>query len=261
MIILANLNLIITKYCNFNCRHCMRGDSQNQDISDKTLNNIFKPNTVILHLELNGGEVFSKPDLLRKIINIIIANRVLVLEVSIPTNGTLFTEEILGIINRLNSYVIFCNIIRGYSKKVGVNIDLSKDEYHYWELKRFFETNISLYKYYLSNIKRLISSKYFSGYKTYRKLVNIGRAKNINHNKVEYVIPDIYYYCSEDKTFINYLEIDEMGNVISKLGLVNVNDFDINSIIREAGTPCFSLKEFNDAYHNFAFDDRSEILK
>ena len=89
--ILANLNLMITKNCNFKCRQCLRGDSENLDISNDTLNNIFRPNTVIFHLELNGGEVFSKPDLLRNIIDIIIKNRVLILEVSIPTNGSLIT--------------------------------------------------------------------------------------------------------------------------------------------------------------------------
>lgn len=259
--ILANLNLMITKNCNFKCRHCLRGDSENLDISSDTLNNIFRPKTVIFHLELNGGEVFSKPDLLRNIIDIIIKNRVLVLEVSIPTNGTLFTEEILSIIDRLNSYVIFCNTIRGFSKRIGVNIDLSKDDYHLWELKRFFETNSKLYEYYVSNINRLRRSKYFAGYKNYRVLQNLGRAMYIKQKKVEHLVPNIYYLDIDNKTFISYLEIDYMGNIITNIGLVNINSFDINSIIRQVGIPCFSLEEFNKAYNNYLTDERNEVLK
>lgn len=59
---ILNLNLMITRNCNISCKHCLRGDAENESISDEVLKVIFKPGTVIQHLQLNGGEVFSRPD-------------------------------------------------------------------------------------------------------------------------------------------------------------------------------------------------------
>ena len=94
MIMMVNLNLIVTRNCNLKCAHCLRGDSVNEDISDVVLNEILKPKTIIQLLQLNGGEVFSRPEVLKKVIDIIIKNKVLINTVVIPSNGTLFTPEI-----------------------------------------------------------------------------------------------------------------------------------------------------------------------
>ena len=83
----------------------------------------------------------------------------------------------------------------------------------------------------------------------------------IKQKKVEHLVPDIYYLDIDNKTFISYLEIDYMGNIITNIDLVNINSFDINSVIRQVGIPCFSLEEFNKAYNNYLTDERNEVLK
>ena len=53
---IETLNLEITRRCTLECEHCFRGDSQNSNISEETLKNIFNNVKKIDRLVITGGE-------------------------------------------------------------------------------------------------------------------------------------------------------------------------------------------------------------
>lgn len=52
------LCLEITRRCNLECAHCLRGNSEFKDMSDEILNNIFSDISSIHELDLGGGNHF-----------------------------------------------------------------------------------------------------------------------------------------------------------------------------------------------------------
>lgn len=57
--------LEVTRKCNMNCAHCMRGDSQNVDIETEVIEQLFKQADSIKHLGLTGGEPSLAPYVLK----------------------------------------------------------------------------------------------------------------------------------------------------------------------------------------------------
>ena len=54
--IVQNLSLELTRKCNLNCRHCMRGESQNLTMDDEVIERIFKDINGVYSLQFGGGE-------------------------------------------------------------------------------------------------------------------------------------------------------------------------------------------------------------
>lgn len=211
MLIIVNLNLMVTRNCNFRCAHCLRGESANESISDEVLEKIFQKGTVIQLLELNGGEVFSQPQILKKIIDTIIKNRVLISHVNIPTNGTLYSPIIAKELDRLNNYIIMCDILSGLRpNSINIEVDISKDPYHMSEIKRIEKSDPELYKKYMINMGALLSSKYFSGPRIYPKLIKTGRAKKLPEATTA---PSSYpmYYFENHTPFGSILQVNTVG--------------------------------------------------
>ena len=66
--------LLLTDYCNLNCRYCYRGEIQNKkkmtwDIAQKTLD--IADSSKKISIQLSGGEPALEPDLINKIGNYI----------------------------------------------------------------------------------------------------------------------------------------------------------------------------------------------
>lgn len=268
---LINLNLMLTRNCNFNCAHCLRGEAANEVISKDVLNAIFKPGIAIQNLQLNGGEVFSRPDILSLVIDTIIQNRVMVNNVNIPTNGTLYTESIEKELDRLNKYVATCNLIMGELRRINIEVDLSDDKYHRAELEKLKETNVELYNTYNSNIDRLLKSKYFTFLKPVIKLVDAGKAKELNEQKVE---PECYpvYYC-ETKTpqgilfEASNLGIDINGYICNTYGEMpprieniygNCLESDISTVIKKIGIKCTDEDDLFTKYESYVLKTMKE---
>lgn len=65
---LQNLAIELTKRCNLDCAHCLKGESQKVDISKETIDNIFSQIDSIGRLFLTGGEPTLASDALENII-------------------------------------------------------------------------------------------------------------------------------------------------------------------------------------------------
>lgn len=171
--IIQTMNLFTTNTCNFACSHCKRGDLDGNHLDDRTIASIFKNVYQIDTLNLNGGEVFSNPEILRKVLNRIKEKNIVVFQLSIITNGTLFTPEIEAI---LDDFSIYLAEHGGRS----IQIPLSQDRFHSAQLEKIKRENPSLYEYYQENINRLQNSSYYGGINELGYIINEGRAKNLD---------------------------------------------------------------------------------
>lgn len=63
-----NLMLEVTRKCNMQCAHCMRGESQNVSMDSDTIRNVFQEISRIEQLTLTGGEPSLEPGALKWIV-------------------------------------------------------------------------------------------------------------------------------------------------------------------------------------------------
>lgn len=219
---IQSLNLFVTTSCNFSCAHCMRGEPTNEDLSDYTISKVFRHVLQIDTLTLNGGEVFLKPQILEKIVDTIIEKKIVITRFAITTNGTLFTDEIKRILDKLNNYL---QTIEGY-----ISISLSQDIYHSQQLDKIQEENYTLWmKYYQSILKLSTHPVYFSDINYFDLLINEGRATSLDiPNKISTRACTHYCFLEQNQTYkgnpILYLGpiigVDVNGNVCETAGIM-----------------------------------------
>lgn len=138
----CTLMIEATRRCNIACAHCMKGDIENLDISDKSIDSIMSQIGIIYYLVIGGGEVTLAPDRLRYILESAKRHDTKIAMVFITTNGIIKSQEFLDIYEEYKQYVVvpdMCKII------------ISNDIYHtaesrfikkdYQDRKRFYENN------------------------------------------------------------------------------------------------------------------------
>lgn len=149
----TNLGLIITERCNLNCRHCLMGGATSRIMSDEVIEATLSQFKYIMGLSICGGEPTLALDRMKKIFDYIIENKILVDNVSVTINGTIYSEEFLKLLDQIE------NFINPYHKKpVRTNFRISYDPFHTEELKR-----LGLVDKYVENVKKYNKSPYFVG--------------------------------------------------------------------------------------------------
>lgn len=214
---IQNLVLVITEKCNFNCRHCIRGNGYNINMSDSMFNQIFSEVKGINNLIISGGEPLLEKDRLLSLLNSLKENGVVLEQYGLTTNGTLYDEEIESIFDQYEAYVssVALNDSSRINEKYHGYIDLSEDEFHHEEIMK----NEKLRQNYFDNISKLKQSKYFYGIKT----LNNGIIQNGNALKLgsEYRLvksrqPKIFNYQDSEFNYIGpVISISPNGNIIS----------------------------------------------
>ena len=114
----------ITRKCNMQCDFCRRGKSQNVEINDEIINEIFDSlskfeKVHIGSINLTGGEPFLAPVKLIKVINELVKRNIKVDWLTITTNGSVFNENVIYALNLMNEYAEF-----------GVTLRISADSHH-----------------------------------------------------------------------------------------------------------------------------------
>ncbi len=120
---IENLYLEITRNCNLECEHCLRGDSKNEYMSSQTINNIFKDIKGIDRLLLTGGEPLLAINQIKEIISIIKTNNIKINSIMLITNGTILNENVIETLKELSSISV-------------LHLRLSYDMFHFLELNR-----------------------------------------------------------------------------------------------------------------------------
>lgn len=131
-IIIKNVALEVTRRCNLECRHCMRGDSQNIDMDYKYIDYVLRNNHLIMVLFFSGGEPLLNSKAIIYTINKIIDENLEVLAIGFNTNGTIYDEELIDALLRYTQYALK-NFSEFYQEKfhnTPVGITFSDDQYH-----------------------------------------------------------------------------------------------------------------------------------
>ncbi len=165
---IQNLALIITNKCNLNCSHCLRGEKNNDCMSDKVIEATLNQIQGIGNLAINGGEPTLSLDRLEKIISYVIEKHIPIDEFTITINGTIYSKRLLELLEEINRYI--------GSKSVNALLAISLDKYHLDEISK-----LKIQKEFLENLQKYQESKYFYGYRnTKQKLFREGFAINLD---------------------------------------------------------------------------------
>ncbi len=170
------LSILITENCNLKCRHCLRGENTNVDITNETIENTFSKIDEIGLLLITGGEPFySKKTVakIKKIIDEIKKNNIIVHQIQIVTNGTKYDEDIEQTLVELYDLAL---------NKEKSSLLISSDIYHEEEIERLGLRDITN-----SNIKKFcdLANKIcirFDRFKP-RYIFAWGRAQNLPESR------------------------------------------------------------------------------
>lgn len=245
------LYLELTRICNLECIHCLRGEAKNININNETIYNLFKEIKSIDKLLLTGGEVLLVPDKINEIANVLEHYNIEIKEIEIVTNGTILNQEIFDSL---------CNLRRQTSN---FNLVLSDDKFHFNEIenKKLKDKRRRNEKIF----KRCFSSFQYNKGKSINKLNLIdkkGRAINLTTNLLEEI--------NKDKYQTNYMLTDDI-RIIRKLkpsyNLAYIKD---DNVFGTLSIDCFgnitdsvySYDEDNKIIenHNINFNSLSEII-
>jgi len=185
-IYLNNLGMTLTERCNFHCAHCMRGETKGNDMDVETMRKVFSRLSFVGNLSVCGGEPFLDEELFERFIKELFSSFLPIMNFSVITNGTHYSERIEQLLNDVEEYIhlFFPNV------EHACKVLLSSDEYHLEQLKQFQENLV-----YLENICRLLSSRHFLSYKGAPYIFDAGNAKNLTDiEKIQVHSTKQYYY-------------------------------------------------------------------
>lgn len=115
----------ITRRCNMNCAHCLRGDAENLDMPFEKLKSLLDVTDYIDSLVFTGGEPALNVSFMRKTLEYVKEKEIPVTGLFIATNGKEVTEEFLLTWIQWFAYCLECGEERDL-----INIALSKDDFH-----------------------------------------------------------------------------------------------------------------------------------
>ena len=122
---IKNLTLEMTRRCNYTCPHCMRGESQNYDLSIETINKLFDNEEFTLveveDIFITGGEPFYNPEAFLYLIEKIWNSNVQVKDFGCIVNGSIYEEKVMKSLEKL--------LLKGVNVKLFTNFD----QYHFFE--------------------------------------------------------------------------------------------------------------------------------
>lgn len=148
---ISNMYIEMTRKCNLQCKHCLRGDAQDKTISKEQLDKLMKNIFLVGNIFLGGGEPFLAKreviyllDQLKEKYN----KSITFLSLGTITNGTIKDIDIL---NKLSEFADFLaskheNKYNDKGKPLKyVSIGISKDEWHdnnFKETFQWFKNNV-----------------------------------------------------------------------------------------------------------------------
>jgi MoaA/NifB/PqqE/SkfB family radical SAM enzyme len=231
---ISSLVVEVTRRCNIQCEHCLRGDAQKVDISKETIDNVLKDVTFISGLTITGGEPTLAIPAIKYLVEQIIKRDIELGYFYVVTNGKVASKPLMHILIDLYAH------IGPYNQDDEMcGLVISGDQYHRVEVGEPKEAK-ALYK----------ALTFFRADDRQGDLENVlteGRAKDMNgspvrqeHLEVEKDITD------EVRVNDGNLYINALGDVVSgcDFSYESQEDFKIGNVNET------SLKEIMTAYAN-----------
>lgn len=134
---IENLSLELTRKCNLQCAHCLRGGCENKEMSDETIDRIFEEVSAIGLLHFIGGESSLATGRITHLIESAKAHNTLIHNILVFTNATIVTDEYIETLKKLrrladNDYNNYVGFTPRYERegKYPLKIIVSLDKFH-----------------------------------------------------------------------------------------------------------------------------------
>lgn len=118
---ISHLAIEVTRRCNIKCSHCLRGDSQNKDISFEHIDILLDQIESIGHFCPTGGEPSLNVPAIKYFLDGCKKRNISINTFYIATNGVQLTEDFISVSTELYNY---CTLKWEYS------VQISNDHYH-----------------------------------------------------------------------------------------------------------------------------------
>lgn len=139
-LVIDELCIGVTRKCNNNCLHCMRGDAQNIDLSLEDIDTLFHNDDFeirgINSLVITGGEPTLNSSAIIKIINEIIGQEIALKSFTMVINGRIYKQELADSLCMLYQYSkklfddgdfdLICSLDQFHTKPNESNLDAYK---------------------------------------------------------------------------------------------------------------------------------------
>lgn len=118
----------VTRKCNLQCAHCLRGEAQNISMSKEVIDKMLEVSSGIKSIFLSGGEPFLEPDLIEYLVDKIITENYDTEIIATITNGTILNDYGIRCVKALNRFAEWSHT--KYGNEETVSLLISSDEYH-----------------------------------------------------------------------------------------------------------------------------------
>lgn len=132
MKIQSNLVIELTRRCNMYCKHCLRGCSENLNISKSIIRKTLSLYSNITSLTLTGGEPSLVPELIKYVVDYIIEHNIELGGLYIVTNGKVYSQKMVNAMRKAYAYAYepeMCGLC--------VSVDPYHDGSHYHNYFRY----------------------------------------------------------------------------------------------------------------------------
>jgi MoaA/NifB/PqqE/SkfB family radical SAM enzyme len=196
MIEIKHLAIEVTRKCNIQCSHCLRGESQSKDISFEYIDSLLNQVSSIGHFCPTGGEPSLNVPAIKYFLDGCKKRNIQINTFYIATNGVNLTENFINICTELYNYCII-------KKSSGVQI--SNDHYHIKQ-KMYNDTLLAKLPFYSKR------NKDNENFENGKKLHKEGRALE-NYKNAEIIS---YATTLTTETFdTNPIYLNVNGNIIN----------------------------------------------
>lgn len=264
-----NMNIEITRKCNFACEHCMRGDAQNITITKEIIDRIFEEiQDVKGFINLTGGEPLIAIDMIEYFVNKLIESKWEPSFLGFVTNGNVVSsnQKIIDLLCRLAE-----------KKNIKCSIGISIDEFH----TKFDKENATAkltYDFFIDELKKRnkyttepTKGKVFIEYQeTHDNFKSIGRFEKYKFEKhpTLNVIPCLknqnsHFIDIENNTIHCLISILANGDIcnISDYSYEEIKNLSIGNLLKSNFKEIIDKNNFNSLFLCTELNNYNKILK
>ena len=119
--LVGELCIELTRRCNMQCPHCLRGCAQNIDINTSIIRKALSSFSSITSLVLTGGEPSLVPDLIKYTVDYVISHKIDLGGIYVVINGKVFSQKLVNSMRKAYNYA--------YEKEM-CGLCVSEDPFH-----------------------------------------------------------------------------------------------------------------------------------
>ena len=186
----------VTRRCNMSCKHCLRGNAEDTDITFETVLPLLSRTAHINSITFSGGEPTLNIKFIRDVLSYIKEYQIPVGNFYIATNGKHVTEEFLILLIEWYAYCLKWNEDQ-YS-----GVAISKDEFHE-KIPYQNELMLKALSFYDEFDKK-------SDFTDKNSLINRGRATELSTSDYKFVSPKDMRLMTDDM----FCEIEKIDDII-----------------------------------------------